>query len=95
MNDKLWVLGGALLLGWVILSMYFLMSGQPLDLPAPVMAVLPWVAFGLFGVLIVSQIFRGGRLRLPGSNNFLLILAVASVLFLILMALSRLFNWSL
>jgi hypothetical protein len=47
-----WVVGAAVLIGWVIVSMYFLASGAPLVLPAWLEPYVTYIGIGAFALAI-------------------------------------------
>lgn len=89
-SNGLWYLGAAILLGWVVLSMYFVMSGSPVNLPPAIMSALPYIAIGLFGVFIYAQFRRNRSIGRVSSQNILTILGIAAFVFMIAYAIYRL-----
>ena len=66
---KLWIVGAAVLLGWVIISMYFVVSGAPLDLPPEMMTTLPYfVVVLLTGIIFFRFRKTTGNLSLDRAN---------------------------
>lgn len=84
-----WVFAAAVLIGWVVLSMWFLASGQPVEVPAWLAPYVPFIGIGLFAVAIFMAYRR--PVGAP-SSPYGLPAAISGALLAVLFGLT-LVNW--
>jgi lipopolysaccharide export LptBFGC system permease protein LptF len=87
---KGWIVGAVLLLAWVVISMYFIVSGAPVNLPPAVQAYLPHFVIVLAAGLVF---FRFRKLTGDAALDQANLLAVASGIFLLVLAGFALVTW--
>ena len=87
---KQWMIGAILVLAWVLVSMYFIISGAPINLPPQVAAYLPHFLIVLGAGLLFFR-FRKitGQPDLDRAN----LLAAASGVFLLILLGFALLTW--
>jgi hypothetical protein len=84
-----WVVGAAVLIGWVVVSMYFLASGAPLVLPRWLEPYVPYIGIAVFAI----SIFLAYRRPVGGpSSQFALPAALSGALLAVLFGMT-LVNW--
>jgi hypothetical protein len=49
---KWWTVAAAVLIGWVVMAMYFLASGEPVRVPSWLEPYVPFLGIGLFAVSV-------------------------------------------
>jgi hypothetical protein len=88
--SRWWTVAAAVLIGWVVLSMWFLASGQPVVLPAGLEPYVPYLGIGLFAVAIFMAYRR--PLGAP-SSPYGLPAAISGALLAVLFGMT-LVNWN-
>jgi phosphate/sulfate permease len=50
--SKWWTVAAAVLIGWVVIAMYFLASGEPVRVPSRLEPYVPFLGIGLFAASV-------------------------------------------
>ena len=87
---KGWIVGAVVMLAWVAVSAYFIMSGQPIDLPPEAQAYLPHFVIVLGAGFIFIR-FR--KVTADPALDRANLMAVASGVFLVILLGFALATW--